>query len=97
MLAKANKMPFRVGGVDVFPFDAVRDLGVVLDSKMTMKNHVDNVVAYVAVSTLDAAHTLVHAFVGTIVDSTAATPSSLVSAMVSPGSCSLFGMLLPVW
>jgi len=47
-------IPFRVGGVDVFPLDAVRDLGVILDSKLTMKNHVDSVV-YVAVSTKSTA------------------------------------------
>jgi len=36
ILVKINKMPLRVGGVDVFPLDAVRDLGVILDSKLTM-------------------------------------------------------------
>jgi len=44
ILAKINKIPLRVGGVDVFPLDSVRDLGVILDSKLTMKNHVDSVV-----------------------------------------------------
>jgi len=43
-LAKIYKMPLRVGGVNVFPLDVVRDLGVILDSKLTMKNHVDSVV-----------------------------------------------------
>jgi len=42
ILAKINKRPLRVCGVEVFPL--MRDLGVVLDSKLTMKNHVDNVV-----------------------------------------------------
>jgi len=28
--AKINKRPLRVGGVDVFPLDAVRDLGAVV-------------------------------------------------------------------
>jgi len=44
ILAKINKILLRVGGVDVFPLDAVRDLGVILDSKLTIKNHVDSVV-----------------------------------------------------
>jgi len=44
ILAKINKTPLRVGGVDVFPLDTVRDLGVILDSKLTMKNNVDSVV-----------------------------------------------------
>ena len=79
MLAKTNKIPLRVGGVDVFPLEAVRDLGVVLDSKLTMKNHVDSVVRSCFYQlrqlrsirrslTLDAAHTLVHAFVHSRVD-----------------------------
>jgi len=42
MLAKTNKAPLRVGGVDIL--DAVRDLGVVLDSNLTMKKHVDGIV-----------------------------------------------------
>jgi hypothetical protein len=32
MLAKTNKVPLCVGGVDVFPLDTVRDLVVVLHS-----------------------------------------------------------------
>jgi len=43
-LQTINKIPLRVGGVNVFPLDAVRDLGVILDLKLTMKNHVDSVV-----------------------------------------------------
>jgi len=31
ILTKINKIPLRVGGVDVFPLDAVCDLGVILD------------------------------------------------------------------
>ena len=42
--AKTNKEPLRVGGVDILPLDAVRDLGVVLDSNLTMKKHVDGIV-----------------------------------------------------
>jgi len=44
MLAKTNKEPLRVGGVDILPFDAVRDLGFVPDSNLTMKKHVDGIV-----------------------------------------------------
>jgi len=44
ILAKINKIQLRVGGVNVFSLDAVRDLGVILDSKLTMKTHVDSVV-----------------------------------------------------
>jgi len=72
-MAKINKIPLRVGGVDVFPLDAVRDLGVILDSKLTMKNRVDSVVRSCIyqlrqLRSLDAAHTLVHAFIHSRVD-----------------------------
>jgi len=71
-IAKINKILLHVGGVDVFPLEAVRDLGVILDSKLTMKNLVDSVVRRCFYQlrqlqsirrslTLDAAHTLVHA------------------------------------
>jgi len=74
ILAKINKIPLLVGGVNVFPLEAVRDLGVILYSKLTMKNHVDSVVRSCFYQlqqlrsirrslTLDAAHTLVHAFI----------------------------------
>jgi len=33
----------------VFPLDAVHDLGVILDSKLTIKNHVDSVVRIISV------------------------------------------------
>jgi len=36
MLSKINKIPLCVGGVNVFSLDAVRDFGVILDSKLTM-------------------------------------------------------------
>ena len=79
MLAKTNKVPLRVGGADVFPLDTVRDLGVVLDSKLTMKSHVDSVARSCFYQlrqlrtirrslTRDAAHTLVHAFIHSRVD-----------------------------
>jgi len=79
MLAKINKIPLRVGGVHVFPLDAVHDLGVILDSKLTMKNHVDSVVRSCFYQirrlrsirrslTSDAAHALVHAFIHSRVD-----------------------------
>jgi len=42
MLTKTNNAPLRVGGVDILPLDAVRDLGV--DSNLTMKKHVDGIV-----------------------------------------------------
>jgi len=32
ILAKINRIPLRVGGVDVFPLDAVPDLSVIIDS-----------------------------------------------------------------
>jgi len=44
LLVKTNEILLRVGGVDVFQLDAVCDLAVVLDSKLTIKNHVDSVV-----------------------------------------------------
>jgi len=44
ILVKIYKIPLRVGDVDVFPLDAVRDIGVILDSKLTMKNRLDSVV-----------------------------------------------------
>jgi len=79
ILAKINKIPLRVGGVDVFPLDAVRDLGVIVDSKLTVKNYVDSVVRSCFYQlrqlrsirrslTPDAAHTLVYAFIHSRVD-----------------------------
>jgi len=79
ILAKINKIPLRVGGVNELPLEAVRDLGVILDSKLTMKNHVDFVVRRCFYQlqqlrsirrslTFDAAHTLVHAFIHSPVD-----------------------------
>jgi len=79
ILAKINKIPLRVGGVNVFPLDAVCDLDVILDSKLTMKNHVDSVLrscfyqlrqlrSICRSLTLNAAHTLVHAFIHSRID-----------------------------
>jgi len=76
ILAKINKISLRVGGVNEFPLD---EFGVILDSKLTMKNHVDSVVRSCFYQlrqlrsirrslTLDAAHTLVHVFIHSRVD-----------------------------
>lgn len=43
-LAKVGSIRLTVGGVDVAPLDSVRDLGVTLDSQLTMRQHV-NIVA----------------------------------------------------
>ena len=43
-LGKINNEPLRAGEVDILLLDAVRDLGVVLDSNLTMKKHVDGIV-----------------------------------------------------
>jgi hypothetical protein len=43
-LEKVGEVRLTVGGVDVSPLDCVRDLGVTLDSRLTMRQHV-NVVA----------------------------------------------------
>ena len=40
-LTKIGEIRLTVGGVDVAPLDSVRDLGVTLDSQLTMKQHVD--------------------------------------------------------
>jgi len=42
-LVKTNKTPLRVDGVNVLTLDAVRDTGVIFDTKPTMKNLVDSV------------------------------------------------------
>ena len=79
MLAKTNKKPLRIGGVDMLPFDAVCDQGVVLDSNLTMKKHVNGIVrscfrqlrqlwAVRRSLTFDAAHVRVHAFIHSQVD-----------------------------
>ena len=44
MLAKTNKEPLSVSGVDILPLNAVHDLGVILDSNLTMKKHVDGII-----------------------------------------------------
>jgi len=38
-LNKVGDVCLRVGGVDISPLDHVRDLGVTLDSLLTMKQH----------------------------------------------------------
>jgi len=76
MLAKTNNAPLRVGGVDI-PLDAVRDLGVILDSNLTMKKHVDGIVRRCfyqlrqlrsVCRSLSFEHALVHAFIHSRVD-----------------------------
>jgi len=42
-LEKVSDVRLRVGGVDISPLDHVRDLGVTLDSLLTMKQHADTV------------------------------------------------------
>ena len=69
-----------VGGVDVAPLDCVRDLGVMLDSQLTMKQHVDTVARSWVYHIrqlrsarrslpLEALRTLVQAFVVSRIDS----------------------------
>ena len=43
MLARIEKSPLLVGGVDVVPLDSVRDLGVIIDAQLTMRCHAENV------------------------------------------------------
>jgi len=42
-LAKISKTPFDVAGQAFMPVDNVRDLGVIIDSKLTMESHVQSV------------------------------------------------------
>jgi len=64
---------------NVLPLDAKRDFGIILDSKLMMKNHVDSVLhscfyqlrqlQFICLSlALHAAHTLVHASIHSRVD-----------------------------
>ena len=68
-----------VCGADVRPVDCVRDLGVLIDSNMTLSNHVNNMAGICFYQlrqlriirrflTTDAAHTLVRALIHTRVD-----------------------------
>ena len=68
-----------VCGADVRPVDCVRDLGVLIDSNMTLSNHVNNLagICYYQLRqlriirrslTTDAAHSLVRALINTRVD-----------------------------
>jgi len=43
-LAKINASPLQLKDQTLTPFDKVRDLGITLDSTLTMEAHVDNVV-----------------------------------------------------
>jgi hypothetical protein len=78
-LVKVGHVRLTVGGVDVAPLDSVRDLGVTLDSKLTMKQHVDIVARSCFYQlrqlrsvrrslTFDALRILVHAFVVSRID-----------------------------
>ena len=73
-LDKVGDVRLRVGGVDISPLDHVRDLGVTLDSLLTMKQHTDTVARSCFYQmrqlrsvrrslTFDALHTLVHALI----------------------------------
>ena len=68
-----------VCGADVRPVDCVRDLGVLIDSNMTLSNHVNNVAGICFYQlrqlriirrslTTDAAHSLVRALIHTRID-----------------------------
>jgi len=50
MLAKMNKEPLRIGGVNILPLDTVQDYGVVLDSNLTMKKHVEGIVVVASIN-----------------------------------------------
>jgi len=76
-LRKVGHIRLTVGGVDLLPLDCVRDLGVTIDSQLTMKQYVDIVArsCFFQLRQLrsvrrslpaDALHTLVHAFVVSI-------------------------------
>ena len=78
-LAKVGSIRLTVGGVDVAPLDSVRDLGVTLDSQLTMKQHVDIVTrscfyhlrqlrSVRSSLTFDAVRTVVQAFIISRVD-----------------------------
>ena len=100
MLAKTNKEPLRVGGVDILPLDAVCDLGVVLDSNVTMK--ASFVVAFINIDNYgppaDHGRSMLHMYMHSFtVELITATPSSLESAIGLSESCNQYCMLLPVW
>ena len=104
MLAETNKEQLRVGGVDILLLDAVRDLGVVLDSNLTIKKHVDGIVrshfyqqrqlrSVCRSLTFNAAHVLVHVFIHSPADYC----NTSASAMGLSESCHQYCMLQPVW
>ena len=43
-LAKINMSPLQIKDQIIMPLDKVRDLGVIIDSKLTMESHTANVV-----------------------------------------------------
>ena len=78
-LQHCDGLNMTVCGADVRPVDCVRDLGVLIDSNMTLSNHVNNVAGICFYQlrqlriirrslTTDAAHSLVRALIHTRVD-----------------------------
>ena len=78
-LPHCDGLNMTVCGADVWPVDCVRDLGVLIDSNMTLSNHVNNVAGICFYQlrqlciirrslTTDAAHLLVRALIHTRVD-----------------------------
>jgi len=78
-LDKVGDVHLRVGGVDISPFDHVRDLGMTLDSLLTMKQHADTIARSCFYQmrqlrsvrrslTFDTLQTLVHALINSKVD-----------------------------
>ena len=78
-LLHCEELNMTVCGADVRPVECVRDLGVLIDSNMTLSNHVNNVAGicfyqlrqlrFIRRSlTTDAAHSLVRALIHTRVD-----------------------------
>jgi len=106
MLAKTNKAPLRVGGVIILPLNAVRNLGVVLDLNLSIRNTLmaSSVVATINFdnygpstdhwSSMLHMYRYMHSFT---VESTTATPSCMVSATGLSESCNQYCMLLPIW
>ena len=105
-LTETNKEPLHVGGVDEFRLDAVRDLGVVLDSNLTVKKHVDGIVrscfyqlrqlrSVRRSQAFDAVHELVHAFIHSRVDYCNAILFGVSDGVIRKSK--QYYTLLPVW
>ena len=78
-LAKVDRRPLMVGGVQIAPLDMVRNLGVLLDDELTMAGHVNSVVrgcffqlrqlrSVQRSLTRNAKKVIVHAFVASKID-----------------------------